>query len=223
VDDLRRYVEFIQNPLRSQHSRECHNSPHRNRRHPSECRCSTLRRNRMKKPIVLCLLFALVAPLLAVEGNQVMYTGGTVAALNVNTIGRLDATSETALGFESSGTKLLIPYADIQSFEYSTEVAHLLGGGSRSRGRAAQETRAPPLLPHHLPRPRPYDPSRRLRGSKTDAPNPRSCSSRSRSPRLQAMLPARSPKPHHSLNGIDRLRPSREHQTLLWLRRRTES
>jgi hypothetical protein len=81
----------------------------------------------MKKPIVLCLLFALVAPLLAVEGNQVMYIGGTVAALNVDTIGRLDTTSETALGFESSGTKLLIPYADIQSFEYSAEVTHHLG------------------------------------------------------------------------------------------------
>ena len=63
----------------------------------------------MKKPMVLCLLFALVAPLLAVEGNQVTYTGGTVAALNAGTIGHLDTTSETALGFESSGTKLLIP------------------------------------------------------------------------------------------------------------------
>ncbi len=81
----------------------------------------------MKKPIVLCLLFALVAPLLAVEGNQVMYAGGTVAALNIGTIGGLDTTSESALGFESSGTKLLIPYADIQSFEYSTEVTHHLG------------------------------------------------------------------------------------------------
>jgi hypothetical protein len=81
----------------------------------------------MKKSMVLCLLFALVAPLLAVEGNQVMYTGGTVAALTVHTIGHLDTTSETALGFESSGARLLIPYADIQSFEYSTDVAHHLG------------------------------------------------------------------------------------------------
>src|SRR3984893_10386324 len=39
----------------------------------------------------------------------------------------LGPTSEKSLTFETSGTKLLIPYADIQSFEYSTEVTRHLG------------------------------------------------------------------------------------------------
>jgi len=39
----------------------------------------------------------------------------------------LDTTSEKSLTFETSGKKLLIPYADIQSFEYSTEVTRHLG------------------------------------------------------------------------------------------------
>jgi hypothetical protein len=81
----------------------------------------------MKKLTVLCLLMALALPMAGVEGDQVMYVGGTAPALRVGVIGRLDTTSETSLTFESSGTKLLIPYTDIQAFEYSTEVSHHLG------------------------------------------------------------------------------------------------
>jgi len=83
----------------------------------------------MKKLMTFCLLFALAGalPVAAVEDSQVMYAGGTAKALPAGAIGRLDTTSETSLIFESSGTKLLIPYAGIQSFEYSTEVARHLG------------------------------------------------------------------------------------------------
>src|SRR6266849_6728263 len=68
----------------------------------------------------------------AVENDQVMYMGGTPLALRAGVIGRLDTTSEKSLNFESfegklPGTKLLIPYADIQSFEYSKEVTRHLG------------------------------------------------------------------------------------------------
>ena len=82
---------------------------------------------KMKRWMTFCLLLALALPMAAVEENQVMYAGGTAPALQAGVIGRLDTTSETALIFESSGTKLQIPYADIQSFEYSKEVTRHLG------------------------------------------------------------------------------------------------
>ena len=72
----------------------------------------------MKKLITLCLLLTLALPIAAVEDDQVMYAGGTAPALRAGVVGRLDTTSETSLTFEYSGAKLLIPYADIQSFQY---------------------------------------------------------------------------------------------------------
>ena len=81
----------------------------------------------MKKLMAFCLLFALTLPVAAVEDGQVMYAGGTAKTLQAGVVGRLDTTSETALSFDYSGTKLLIPYATIESFQYSTEVSHHLG------------------------------------------------------------------------------------------------
>src|SRR5258708_23087992 len=80
----------------------------------------------MKKLMAFCLLLALALPMAAVEDEQVMYAGGTAPALRAGVVGRVDTTSERSLTFESSGMKLLIPYADIQSFEYSTEVTRHL-------------------------------------------------------------------------------------------------
>jgi hypothetical protein len=81
----------------------------------------------MKKLITFCLLLTLALPMAAVEDDQVMYAGGTAPALRAGVVGRLDTTSEKSLTFDYSGAKLLIPYADIQSFEYSTEVTRHLG------------------------------------------------------------------------------------------------
>ena len=81
----------------------------------------------MKKLLTFCLLLALALPTAAVEDGQVMYIGGTAPSLHEGAIGRFDTTSQTSLTFEYSGTKLLIPYADIQSFEYSKEVTRHLG------------------------------------------------------------------------------------------------
>jgi len=81
----------------------------------------------MKKLLTFCLLFTLALPVAAVEDGQVMYAGGTAAVVQAGAIGRFDTTSETALIFKYSGTTLLIPYADIQSFEYSKEVTRHLG------------------------------------------------------------------------------------------------
>lgn len=79
----------------------------------------------MKKLLAICLLLAL--PAAAVEGDQVMYLGGTTPIVQAGAIGQIDTTAQNALVFDSSGKKLLIPYDGIESFEYSTEITHHLG------------------------------------------------------------------------------------------------
>jgi hypothetical protein len=81
----------------------------------------------MKKFAAFGLLVILSLPALAVEDGQVMYLGGTVPGVTVGVVGRLDMTAETALIFEYTGNKLEIPYAAVQSFEYSKEVTRHLG------------------------------------------------------------------------------------------------
>ena len=81
----------------------------------------------MKKIVGLCLLLLLPLATIAVENGQVMYAGGTVVTLKEGTIGRLDTTSPTALTFECSGSQLVIPFAKIDSYEYSQQVARHLG------------------------------------------------------------------------------------------------
>lgn len=73
-----------------------------------------------------CFLI-LAVPALAVEGSQVMYVGGSAMGVVAGTIGNLDMTSETVLIFQSAAGKIEIPYAAIQSFEYSSEVSRHLG------------------------------------------------------------------------------------------------
>jgi hypothetical protein len=63
----------------------------------------------------------------AVESGQVEYIGGTVPGLKEGALGKLDMVSETALRFEATGTVLEIPYARIESFDYTQEVSHHLG------------------------------------------------------------------------------------------------
>jgi hypothetical protein len=81
----------------------------------------------MKRFAAFWLLLAISMPAAAVEDGQVMYVGGTVAALKEGALGRLNTTSKTALEFESAGSTLAIPYAKIDSFEYSQKVARHLG------------------------------------------------------------------------------------------------
>jgi hypothetical protein len=81
----------------------------------------------VKKLAAFCLLLVMSLPAGAVEGDQVKYMGGTVADLHAGLIGRLDTTSGTMLTYEYAGNKLVIPYAKIDSFEYSVDVARHLG------------------------------------------------------------------------------------------------
>jgi len=81
----------------------------------------------MRKLATLCLLLTLSLPASAVETDQVMYVGGTVPAMTAGVIGRIDTASETSMTFQYRDSKVVIPYATIESFEYSTEVTHHLG------------------------------------------------------------------------------------------------
>jgi hypothetical protein len=82
----------------------------------------------MRKLVSMLLVLSLsVSAFAIVEGSDVMYIGGTVSALNAGAIGHFDTTSESALSFDSSGKKLVIPYGKIQSFQYSRQVARHYG------------------------------------------------------------------------------------------------
>ena len=81
----------------------------------------------MNKLVAACLFFSISLPALAIQDGQAIYAGGTIAGLDQGAIGRIDTSSKTALTFEYSGTKLLIRYNAIDSFQYSREVKRHLG------------------------------------------------------------------------------------------------
>jgi len=76
-------------------------------------------------PFCFFLLVSLSA--FALDDGHAKYVGGTVPGVTAGTVGRLDTTSETSLTFQHAGNLVEIPYASIQSFEYSKEVARHLG------------------------------------------------------------------------------------------------
>lgn len=81
----------------------------------------------MKKLAVFCLVLVVSLPAFAVEGDQVMYVGGTTSQMKEGVVGTLDTSSQTTLIFNYSGSKLEIPYASIESFQYTQEVTRHLG------------------------------------------------------------------------------------------------
>ena len=87
----------------------------------------------MKKLMAIVLLVALAAPAFAVspltfvEGDQVMYAGGTIAGLKEEDMGTFDTTQNEALIFNHAGSKLSIPYARITHFNYEDRPAVDLG------------------------------------------------------------------------------------------------
>jgi hypothetical protein len=76
----------------------------------------------------LCLLFlTLTLSALAVEDGNVLYVGGTIESLKEGTLCKLDMKSQTELTFKSPTSTLVIPFAKIDSYEHSQQVAHHLG------------------------------------------------------------------------------------------------
>jgi hypothetical protein len=81
----------------------------------------------MKRILGLLVLVLIPLTTSAVEGSQVMYVGGTAATLKEGVLGTLDTTSQSALNFDYSGVKLVIPFNTIDSYEHSQRVARHLG------------------------------------------------------------------------------------------------
>ncbi len=81
----------------------------------------------MKKFLAFCFLLILSLPAAAVDDGYAVYVGGTAPNMNAGAVGKLDTAGETALVFEYAGNKIEIPYASIESYEYSTEVTRHLG------------------------------------------------------------------------------------------------
>ena len=63
----------------------------------------------------------------AVDGDQVLYSTGTLSKVRVGTIGRFDLSNNKALTFESSGGNVTVPYAQLEAFTYEMRVARHLG------------------------------------------------------------------------------------------------
>ncbi|HEX6881642.1 MAG TPA: hypothetical protein VF135_14825 [Terriglobales bacterium] len=82
----------------------------------------------MRKAVGLLLVFAIsVSAFGIVEGNEVMYKGGTVSNLREGVIGHFDTSSQSAITFQADGTRLVIPYDKIRSYQYSHPVARHYG------------------------------------------------------------------------------------------------
>ena len=81
----------------------------------------------MKGLLAACLVILLCLSAYAVDEGHAIYVGGTVPGVPVGTVGRLDTTSVTSLTFEFAGNKFAIPYASIESYQYTKEVSRHLG------------------------------------------------------------------------------------------------
>ena len=83
----------------------------------------------MRAMLVVLLTLSLTVPTLAaaIEGSDVMYIGGSVAGVKEGTIGRLNITANHALVFEAGDSRVEIPYASLQRFQYTQKLARRLG------------------------------------------------------------------------------------------------
>jgi hypothetical protein len=81
----------------------------------------------LKKYFLLWSLLIVSLPAMALSGQHVQYIGGTAPGIKSGAIGKLDTTSDSSLIFECQGSKLSVPYANIESFQHSKEVARHLG------------------------------------------------------------------------------------------------
>ena len=81
----------------------------------------------MKALRQVLLISILTVSALAVDNGHAKYVGGTVPSASRGDVYRVNTAPETALNFERAGTTLAIPYASIESFQYSREAARHLG------------------------------------------------------------------------------------------------
>ena len=83
----------------------------------------------MRVMLAALVTLVLASPALAggVEGTAVMYVGGTVQNVTEGQVGRLDTTVDRSLVFEYGSSRLEIPYASMQRYQYTQRLARKLG------------------------------------------------------------------------------------------------
>ena len=84
----------------------------------------------MSKAVASVLTAVLLWPLLAlaaVRGDEVMYVGGTIPAVERETEGRLDTSDGKVMRFTSKRGRFEIPYEGITSVEYGQKAGRRLG------------------------------------------------------------------------------------------------
>jgi hypothetical protein len=81
----------------------------------------------VRKFLTFFLLLAFALPAVADDQERAKYAGGTSATTTDGVSGRLDLTDDSSLTFEYAGRKVAIPYASIESWDYSNEAARHLG------------------------------------------------------------------------------------------------
>ncbi len=78
--------------------------------------------------LILCLLVE-NATGAAVRGKDARYVGGTIAALQENTDGKIELSESAAVFAPKRGAKLTIPYHRIESLEYGQKAGRRVGVG----------------------------------------------------------------------------------------------
>jgi hypothetical protein len=82
----------------------------------------------LRQSAAIILILAFVLPALAnVEGDQVMYVGGSNPNVKPGIIGRLDTSQEAFLTYTFDGGRVVIPYAKFVSWEYTEKLARHYG------------------------------------------------------------------------------------------------
>jgi hypothetical protein len=83
----------------------------------------------MRVMLAALVTLSLAAPALAVgvEGTAVMYVGGTVSNVTEGQVGHLDTTVDRSLLFEYGNSRVEIPYASMQRYQYTQPLAHRMG------------------------------------------------------------------------------------------------
>lgn len=76
---------------------------------------------------IACLLLILSLPAFGLKNDEARYSGGTAANLKIGALCHISLSSNESLIIESAGQRLAIPYADIDSFQYSQELRWHLG------------------------------------------------------------------------------------------------
>lgn len=81
----------------------------------------------MKKSLAFTIILLFSFSSFALNRTQVRYEGGTASSISPGAVGRFDTTSDASLIYQSAGRKIEIPYASIESHQYTCEIAHRLG------------------------------------------------------------------------------------------------